>query len=198
MPVHPRIGGMALLEYVTEANATGDASAFYETRAGRYAGVRDRKGRSLYTELRLNNPAVVEAQRAYNRSLLDSGRVDADLWELVMVAVAQANDCEYCAGSHRENLDLLLGMEAATIRSLADGDFGVLSDDERAVAEFATGCVDDPDRVDAADVDRLRDAGFDDADVVQLLAVIGYCDTANLVVDALDAHPADLDREFRY
>lgn len=198
MPAGAQPRDMALLEYVTEADATGAAREFYEQRSGRYDGVREAKGRSLYTELRLNNPAVVEAQHAFNRALLDSGLVDDDLWEVVMVAVAQANDCDYCAGSHRENLDLLVGLDDETIRGIADGDFSGLPERERVVAGFAQQCIEDPHRLRAEDVDRLRDVGFDDADVIQLLAIVGYCDTANLIVNALDAHPADLDREFRY
>lgn len=189
---------MALLEYVTEENATGAAREFYETRASRYAELRDVKGRSLYTELRLHNPAVVVAQREFARAVLDSGLVDEDLFEVIMVAVAQANGCDYCAGSHRENLDLLLGLDDETIRTLAEGDFSALGERDRTVAEFATKCIDDPHRVDADEVDELRRVGFDDADIIQLLVVIGNCDTANLIVDALGAHPTDLNRSFRY
>lgn len=189
---------MALLEYVTRENATGDAAAFYDRRADQYADLRDEKGRSLFTELRLNNPAVVEAQQAYRRALLDSGDVDEALFEIVMVAAAQANDCDYCAGSHLENLDLVLGLDDETITAVADGDFGDLPERERTVAAFVTKCIEDAHRIDADDIDRLRAVGFDDADVIQLLAVTGYCDTANLLVNALNAHPADLDRSFRY
>lgn len=198
MPGEVQTRDMALLDYVTEDEATGAAREFYNRRSGRYDGVREEKGRSLYTELRLNNPAVVEAQHAFNRALLDSGLVDDDLWEVVMVAVAQANDCDYCAGSHRENLDLLVGLDDATIRAIADGDFSGLPERERVVADFARQCIDDPHRIGDDDVNRLREVGFDDADVIQLLAIVGYCDTANLIVNALNAHPADLDREFRY
>lgn len=189
---------MALIDYVTAADATGRAREFLEERAGRYAGVREDKGRSLYTELRLHNPAVIRAQHEYLESLLDSGPIDEALFEVVMVAVAQANDCAYCAGSHRENLALLLDMDDDTIRRVADGDYGGLPERARAVARFAEACIDDPHRLDEADLDRLFDAGFDEAGLIQLLAVIGYCDSANLVVDSLNAHPADLDREFRY
>lgn len=189
---------MALMSYVTEAEATGEARAFYEERAARYASLRAEKGRSLYTELRLNNPAVVRAQEEFSRAVLDSGRVDEDLFEIVMVAVAQANDCDYCAGSHRENLDLLVGLDDETIRSVADGDYRVLSEPERTVAEFAAKCIEDPHRIDADDIEALSEVGFDDADIIQLLVVIGNCNTANLIVDALDAHPNDLDRSFRY
>lgn len=112
--------------------------------------------------------------------------------------MAQANDCAYCAGSHRENLDLLLGLAEETITGIADGDFGALGPRERTVAEFAQRCVENPHRIDESDLEPLFDAGFDEADLVQLLTVIGYCSSANLLVNALDAHPVDLDREFRY
>lgn len=189
---------MALLDYVTEERATGEARRYYEDRAARYADLREEKGRSLYTELRLNNPAVARAQDEFSRTVLDHGLVDEALFEVVMVAVAQANGCDYCAGSHRENLDLLVGLDDETIRTLAEGDFSVLSDRERTVAAFATKGIEDPHRIDADDIEALRGVGFDDADVIQLLVVIGNCNTANLVVDALNAHPTDLDRSFRY
>lgn len=195
---------MALLDYVTEEDASGAARDYYERRSGqsgspgRYDDIRDEKGRSLYNELRLNNPEVVAAQDEYSRRLLRSGIVDENLYEIVMVAVAQANECDYCAGSHRENLDLLLEMDEKVIASVAEGNFDSLPERERIVAEFASRCIEDPHRVSEADIDGLRDVGFDDADVIQLLALVGQCNTANLFVDALNAHPADLDREFRY
>lgn len=115
-----------------------------------------------------------------------------------MVAVAQANDCDYCAGSHRENLELLVGLDEAAIEALADGDFDALPDRDRIVAAFATKCIDDSHRIVDDELDQLRQVGFEDAHIIQLLTVIGYCDTANLIVNALNAHPADLDRSFRY
>lgn len=63
----------------------------------------------------------------------------------------------------------------------------------RAAVEFAEQVTEDPHRVADDHIDALRAVGFDESDLVQLLATICACDTANTIVSALGITPADRD-----
>jgi AhpD family alkylhydroperoxidase len=70
---------------------------------------------SPYRRARLHNPDVLEAQNDYQRSLFEAGPVDEALYEYIMVTVAQTNDCDYCAGSHRLKLMSIAGVSEDVI-----------------------------------------------------------------------------------
>lgn len=176
---------MALLEYVTEVTAT--------------EGIEDYMDQSWYTDesghhfrrIRLNNPPVLAAQDAFKEALMDAGRVDDDLFEVIMVVVAEANDCTYCAGSHRTFLAQRSDLSPAEADAIAEGTYDPLSDRDRAVARFADKAARDPHRIVEADIDGLHEVGFDAADVIQLLGVIGYCQLCNLIASSLDVDAND-------
>lgn len=80
------------------------------------------------------------------------------------------------------------GVAAAVLR----GDDGGLDIPERALAAWARQVARDPNGVDAADVETLRVAGFDDAQVVALTVFVALRIAFATVNDALGARP---DRE---
>lgn len=150
---------------------------------------------SPYRRARLHNPAVLAAQTDYQAALFEAGPVDEALYEYVMVTVAQANDCDYCLGSHRLKLMAIAGVSEAVVAELADGNYESLPDRERAVVEFAEQAAEDPHRVTEAHLQALFDAGFDESGVIQLLALVGTCLTANTIVSALGITPDDREDE---
>lgn len=171
---------MPHIEYVTDEDAS---------RSGLY------DKRSLYTEVRMHNPELVESQNRYHRDLMECGFVDEELFEYVMVVVAQANECDYCASSHRENLVKIEGLDEETVASIRNGDYSDLSEQQERILKFAEQVAENPHRITEDHVDALREVGLDDADVLQLLAIVGKCSTANLINTALDVDPADRDDE---
>lgn len=144
---------------------------------------------SPYWMAMLHNVEVLRALTEYRRAILAAGPIDAELLEYVMVVVAQTNDCDYCAGSHRLKLQSIGDVDEAVIDALADGDYSTLPDLERAVVEFAEQVADDPHRVAPAHLEALYRVGFDESDIVQLLAVIANCNTSNTIVSALGITP---------
>lgn len=146
---------------------------------------------SPYRRVRLHNPAVLQAQNEYQDALFEAGPVDDALYEYIMVTVAQTNDCDYCLGSHRLKLISIAGVSEEVIDELADGNYDTLGERERAVVEFAERVTDDPHRVTEEHIEALRSAGFDESGIIQLLAVIGTCNTANMIVSSLGITPED-------
>jgi uncharacterized peroxidase-related enzyme len=98
---------------------------------------------------------------------LGGGRLPAKLGEQIAVAVADRNACEYCLAAHTA-----LGRKAgATAQEMQAAQMGE-SDDPKAAAalRFALQLVGERGHVSDADVQALRDVGFDDGEIVEILA----------------------------
>jgi len=148
-------------------------------------------GESPFRRAMLHNPAVLEARMEFTRQLFEAGPVDETLYEYIMVVVSQTNDCDYCAGSHRLKLMAGADVDEETIETIAERDYEALDRRERAIVEFTEQVVANPHRVTADHLEALYDVGFDETDVVQLLAVIANCTISNTIVSALNITPDD-------
>lgn len=121
---------------------------------------------------------------------LGQGRIGAALGEQLAVAVANRNRCHYCLAAHTA-----LGRKAGvTTEALARAQRGQ-SDDARtqAALAFALRVVDARGQVDAADVDALRRAGYDDGEVVEIVAHVALNLYTNYINNVLDV-PVDFPR----
>lgn len=100
-------------------------------------------------------------------SALGKGAIPAKLGEQIAVAVANRNACEYCLAAHTA-----LGVNAgATEEELADAQLGQSSDPKTAAAlRFALQLVDKRGQVSDEDVQAVRHAGFNDKEIVEILA----------------------------
>lgn len=118
---------------------------------------------------------------------LGSGCIDARLAEQVAVAIANHNACEYCLAAHT-----MLGRKAgASAAEMAAAQAGQSDDPRtRAALDFALTVVAQRGQVDAGAVQALRDAGFSDEALVELLAHIALNLFTNYVNIAL-AVPVD-------
>ncbi|CAO3414915.1 carboxymuconolactone decarboxylase family protein [Azospirillum doebereinerae] len=114
---------------------------------------------------------------------LGGGRLGAKLGEQVAVAIADRNDCRYCLAAHTG-----LGRKAgASAQEMAEAQAGRSTDPRTAAAlAFAVSVVDKRAGVEAADVEALRQAGFDEEELVELLAHVALNLFTNYVNVALD------------
>ena len=98
---------------------------------------------------------------------LGAGVVPAKLGEQIAVAVADRNGCDYCLSAHT-----VLGRKAgASAEEMQAAQGGESSDPRTAAAlRFALALVDRRGQVGAADVQAMREAGFDDEHIVEVLA----------------------------
>ncbi|WP_193614393.1 carboxymuconolactone decarboxylase family protein [Nocardioides lijunqiniae] len=128
-----------------------------------------------------NSPAALEMMWA-GFGALGGGRLGARLGEQVAVLVADRNSCEYCLAAHTA-LGRKAGASAGEMREAQAG----RSEDERtrAALGFAEKLVRDRAQVTDADVEALRSVGFDDEDVVELVAHVALNLFTNYVNVAL-------------
>jgi uncharacterized peroxidase-related enzyme len=133
-----------------------------------------------------NAPAALKAMWGFFGALA-SGSLPPKLGEQVAVAVADRNACHYCLAAHSA-----LGRKAgASADEMAAAQTGESSDAHTAAAlRFALQLVDSRGQVSAAQVQALRDAGFDDARLVELIAHVALNLFTNYLNVALDV-PVD-------
>jgi len=133
-----------------------------------------------------NSPAALQSMWAAFGAL-GSGVLPAQLGEKVAVAVADSNRCEYCLAAHTA-----LGKKAgASAEQMAAAQAGRADDPQTAAAlDFALKLVRDRGQLRDADIAALRQAGFDDGQIVELLAHVALNLFTNYVNVAFDV-PVD-------
>lgn len=116
-----------------------------------------------------NSPQVLEGYLAFAGSL-KGGAIDAKTAEQIALAVAGSNACDYCASAHSA-LARGAGVDEAEI---ANNLHGRSADDRTAqLITFVRNVVANRGLVSNAEVDTLRDAGFDDQQLVEIIAHVG-------------------------
>jgi len=133
-----------------------------------------------------NSPAALASMWG-SFGALGKGRLPARLTEKLAVAVANRNRCEYCLAAHT-----LLGKNAgASEQDMAEAQLGQSADPATAAAlAFALKVVERRADVGSSDIAALREAGFDDEGIVELLAHVALNLFTNYVNIALDV-PVD-------
>ncbi len=133
-----------------------------------------------------NSPAALQFMWA-GFGALGGGRLGTALGEQIAVAVAEANRCHYCLAAHTA-LGQGAGLSAA---QLAEAQLGRSSEPRtQAALRFALALVRERGQVGEAELGALRDAGFDDEEIVELIAHVALNLFTNYVNNAL-AVPVD-------
>lgn len=136
-----------------------------------------------------NSPAALKSMWGSFGAFAD-GALGAAVSEQIAVAVANRNACEYCLAAHTA-----LGKKAGLGRDeLAAAQIGQ-SDDPRveALLAFALNLVTERGQVSAAEIDKVRDAGWSDGEIVETIGQVALNLFTNYVNLALGV-PVDFPR----
>jgi uncharacterized peroxidase-related enzyme len=133
-----------------------------------------------------NSPAALSSMWG-SFGALGGGKLGARLGEEIAVAVANANNCEYCLAAHTA-----LGKKAgASAEEIAAAQIGKSQDTRtQAALTFALKLVRDRAAVTDADIVALKAAGFDDGGVVEIIAHVALNLFTNYINVALNV-PVD-------
>lgn len=133
-----------------------------------------------------NSPAALASMWG-SFAALGGGRLGAKLGEQIAVAIADRNNCQYCLAAHTG-----LGKRAgATAEEMAEAQAGRSADPRTAAAlRFALSLVERRGGVESDDVKALVAAGFDDGEIVEIIAHVALNLFTNYVNVALDV-PVD-------
>ncbi len=115
--------------------------------------------------------------------------------EMIAVAVSSVNHCHYCLTAHG----------AAVRQRGKDPELGELivqnyraarlDARQKAMLDFAVRLTEQPDKIEEADREALRGAGFSDRDIWDIAAVAGFYNMSNRIAAATDMRP---NREYHH
>jgi uncharacterized peroxidase-related enzyme len=136
-----------------------------------------------------SSPAVLEGYLKF-RAALGSGRLSARLREQIALAVAEANDSHYCLAAHTAT-GKSVGLSEADLtacRRFASG-----NPKEKAALQFALNIVMTRGEASGRIVERIRQAGFSDEEIAEIIAKVAlniFTNYFNKIADVSVDFPA--------
>ncbi len=172
---------MAWIDIIEPEDATGDLKKLYDA-------IAEKRGKvaNVLKAHSLNPAALKEHLDLYDAVLFGSSPLSRSDREAIAVVVSAANECDYCVRHHAEALQAYWRDEART-RQLAD-DYTALDDLDdqlRTACDVARKLTVSPGAMREADVHTLRDAGWSDRAVLDVVLVTSYFNFVNRITNAL-------------
>lgn len=124
-----------------------------------------------------NSPEALKAFLGLHH-IANHGSLDAATRERIAVALAQQNQCEYCLSAHSA-----IGHQAGlNDAELAINRAGSSQDAKAAVAiKFARSLVEHMGEVTTAELQAMRNAGFSESDIVEVITHVGMNVLTNML-----------------
>jgi uncharacterized peroxidase-related enzyme len=160
-----------------ESAVEGEVAEWYERQRSSWGYLPN------YAPAFASRPDVAEAWNTLNGAV--RGHMDRRRFELVTIAAARAYRSTYCMAAHCKFLRDDCGDEPAMLAVAADPSGSHLGAADRAVVDFATQVARDASSITEADVQRLRDHGLSDPDVLDVVLAAAARGFFTKVLDAL-------------
>ena len=121
-----------------------------------------------YTQMLARRPEVYKAWKQLNGAI--KAQMDPRRYELATIAAARRLRSTYCMCAHSAVMINALDVDADAMRAIvSDPGTNAVDETERAIMEFADKVVIDATSVRQGDVDRLRDLGLADGDILDVI-----------------------------
>jgi len=133
-------------------------------------------------------PHTMDGHMAIYKYVLHHSANTVPKWflEAIGVLVSHINACGYCFDHHYAGMARLIGDEPRAIAmrdAIVAGNFApAFSSREQAALEYVVKLTREPSTLRNADIDRLRDAAYDDGQILEINQVAAYFAYANRTV----------------
>lgn len=130
-------------------------------------------------------PHALEGHLAIYRSAIHHSGNALPKWvlEMIGVSVSLLNGCDYCEVHHATGLRRLIGSEKADpiLGALKTGNISAVPVDEsyKSALSYAAKLTRTPGDMVEADIEALREAGFDDGEILEINQVTAYFNYGN-------------------
>ena len=165
------------IEAPEESTVGDDVADWYKRQRGAWGYLPN------YAPAFATRPDVAEAWNTLNNAV--RGHMDRRRFELATIAAARVYRSTYCMAAHCKFLRDACGDEPTMRAIAADPSGASLDATDRAVMDFAAQVAQDASAITAADVQRLRDHGLSDPEVVDLALAAAARGFFTKVLDAL-------------
>lgn len=125
-----------------------------------------------------NSPAALEGYLSLNGALA-KGSLGAKTGERIALAIAEINRCDYCLSAHTYLATHVAKLDVAEINANRNG----ISNDAKADAavRFAASVAQQRGHVSADEVQKIKAAGYSDAEVVEIVLHVALNTLTNYV-----------------
>jgi uncharacterized peroxidase-related enzyme len=172
---------MTYIRTIPAAEADGELLGFYREQQG------DQGYLPGYARVFCHRPAVMAAWAALQREL--RRHLDARAYALVSLAAALAGGSSYCALAYAHRL-MEKGFSAAQLAAVIRGEADCpLTAAERRMMDLAAKVARDPGSVNERDIAGLREAGYSDAGIFDIVAAAAGRCFFSRIPDALGTQP---------
>lgn len=109
--------------------------------------------------------------------------------EMIAVVVSSVNHCHYCLVAHGAAVRYLSGDPHLGDTLVANYRAAAITDKQRAMLDFAWKITARPAEIGEPDRQALRDAGFGDRDIWDIVAVAGFFNMSNRIAGGVGMEP---------
>ena len=134
-------------------------------------------------------PDIYNATTTIFRTLMvNRTELDRHIKERIAILVSKENGCDICVGEH-ERIAKMLGMSEEQVNDTIEGLAKMkLPKKERVLLEFCIKSAGKENyKILQTDIDRLRDAGYSDTQILESVAIVGYFNYINTITNSLGA-----------
>jgi len=151
--------------------------------------IKERAGRvpAAYRAFALH-PHILQANWNRTKNILGKGSISLETKEAIATRVSKVNGCLFCLEIHRANLEKL-GVISSEIESIENGE--VQNEQLNLVLKFVSTATKDPHKLTDDDFTRLKDSGYHDDDILEILTVMEMYTGYNKIIVALNLQPGD-------
>lgn len=129
-------------------------------------------------------PDILASTWGLTKTLLLEGRLPPTLRQMVLMVISAQNQCRYCTVTHTGALEQM-GVPSTVLEAcLEDPALADVPAPHRAVLLFALKAARDPNSIDAADHQVLRDNQLTDGEIVEVCMLAAFANFINTYADA--------------
>ncbi len=162
---------MSRITTITNETATPEQAALFEAIQAQIGMVPN------FLKVFANSPAALRAFLGLH-SIANEGSIDLPTRERIALALAQQNSCEYCLSAHSA-IGKKAGLDNSEINANRSGSS---NDSKAAVAvKLARSLAEHSGDITTAELIEARNAGYSDADIVEIITHVGMNILTNIL-----------------
>jgi uncharacterized peroxidase-related enzyme len=134
------------------------------------------------------HPHILQANWNRTKNILGQGNLPLVTKEAIATRVSKVNGCHFCLLIHRNNLEKL----EVPFDQIDAIEAGEVSDPKLSfILEFVSTATKNPERISDKDFEKLKNFGFSEEDILEMLTVMEMYTGYNKIIVALGLGPED-------
>ena len=139
-----------------------------------------------------------DSMRLYNSTMFGNSNVSRFDRELLAVITSISNECEYWIRAHLYDLRSETDNQKLVDEIADNWKLSSLSEQQKAICYLAEKLTLNPGKVSKKDIQNIKDFGYVDKEISEIVQIISYFNYINRVADGLGLEPEDFIDEKGY